>query len=160
VELVEVPILDGMLPDLLEPAVLANETVIINARAVASFAFYAGARKLGAGQLMSGAGADEVLMGNPEALGGVRARVAEDRQLARQVLRDPGDVEERESWDMEHGSLELRYGAWALRELILPPELRGARAHGLTVRTPYLSSRFAELALSLPALLLFREQTG
>ena len=160
VELVEVPILDGMLPDLLEPAVLANETVIINARAVASFAFYAGARKLGAGQLMSGAGADEVLMGNPEALGGVRARVAEDRQLARQVLRDLEDAEARDSWDMEPGSLELRYGAWALRELILPPELRGARAHGLTVRTPYLSSRFAELALSLPALLLFREQTG
>jgi asparagine synthase (glutamine-hydrolysing) len=61
---------------------------------------------------------------------------------------------------MEQGTLELRYGAWVLRELILPPELRGAQAHGLTVRTPYLSSRFAELALSLPAALLVREQTG
>jgi len=160
VELVEVPIPDAVLPDLLEPAVLANETAIINARAVASFAFYSGARKLGAGLLMSGAGADEVLMGNLDALGGVRARVAEDRELARQVLRDQADVEARESWGMEQGSLELRYGAWVLRELILPPELRGAQAHGLTVRTPYLSSRFAELALSLPAALLVREQTG
>jgi asparagine synthase (glutamine-hydrolysing) len=160
VELVEVSIPDPVLPDLLEPAVLANETAIINARAVASFAFYSGARKLGAEVLMSGAGADEVLMGNPEALAGARARVAEDRELARQVLRDLGTVEAGESWGTGLGSDELRYAAWVLRELILPPELRGARAHGLTVRTPYLSSHFAELALALPPELLAREQTG
>jgi asparagine synthase (glutamine-hydrolysing) len=170
-ELVEVSIPDTVLPDLLEPAVLANETAILNARAVASFAFYAEARRLGARLLMSGAGADEVLMGNPEALAGARARIAEDRALAAQVLRDVGPAEFGDSWDgtltpslsrRERGrsAEEIRYASWVLRELILPPELRGARAHGITVRTPYLAPRFAELALSLPSKLLAREQTG
>jgi asparagine synthase (glutamine-hydrolysing) len=171
VESVEVSIPDALLPDLFEPAVLANETAILNARAVASFAFYAEARKLGASLMMSGAGADEVLMGNPAALAGARARIAEDRALAEQVLRDPGPAELRDSWDNtltpalsrgERGqsSEELRYASWVLRELILPPELRGARAHGILVRTPYLDSRFAERALSLPAELLARDGTG
>ncbi len=172
VELVEVSIPDTVLPDLLEPAVLANETAILNARAVASFAFYAQARRLGASLMMSGAGADEVLMGNPGAPAGARARIMEDRALVEQVLRDSGPVELRDSWDStltparsrgERGqgsSDELRYASWVLRELILPPELRGARAYGILVRTPYLDPRFAELALSLPSKLLARDGTG
>ena len=156
VALVEVSIPDTVLPDLLEPAVVANETAILNARAVASFAFYAEARRLGALVLMSGAGADEVLMGNPEALAGARARIAEDRALAEQVLRDSGPSEPGDSWDGK----EILYASWVLREMILPPELRGARAHGVTVRTPYLAPHFAEFALSLPAELLAREGTG
>jgi len=171
VELIEASIPDALLPDLLEPAVLANETAILNARAVASFAFYAEARRLGAPMLMSGAGADEVLMGHPEALAGARARIAEDRALAEQVLRDPGPAQLGDSWDgtltpalsrRERGlpTEEIRYASWVLRELILPPELRGARAHGITVHLPYLAPRFSELALSLPSELLAREQTG
>jgi asparagine synthase (glutamine-hydrolysing) len=171
VELVEISIPDTVLPDLLEPAVVANETAILNARAVASFAFYAKARRLGAHLMMSGAGADEVLMGNPEALAGARARIAEDQVLAEQVLRNSEPSGSGDSWDgtltpalsrRERGQSmeELLYASWVLRELILPPELRGARAHGITVRTPYLVPRFADLALSLPARLLAHEGTG
>jgi asparagine synthase (glutamine-hydrolysing) len=66
-------------------------------------------------------------------------------------------------WDLvprEDASEELRHAAWVLRELILPPELRGARAHGVTVRTPYLEPGFARVALALPEALLVREDTG
>jgi asparagine synthase (glutamine-hydrolysing) len=159
-ELVEVSIPDTVLPDLFEPAVIANETAIINARAVASFAFYAEARRLGARLLMSGAGADEVLRGNPSALEGARARIAEDRALAEQVLRAPEPVERRDSWDGPVGSDEVRYASWVLRELILPPEVRGARAHGLLLRTPYLDAPFTEAALALPSDVLVRNGTG
>nr|WP_246357025.1 asparagine synthase C-terminal domain-containing protein [Pyxidicoccus fallax] len=168
VELVDVPIPDAVLPDLLEPAVLGNEQPIINARAVASFAFYAEARKHGASVLLSGAGADEVLLGNPSALSGARARVEEDRRLAREVLR-PSIVDNLGTnpevavpWALEpeDASEEVRYAAWVLRELVLPPELRGARAHGLTVRTPYLDAAFADVALSLPESALARDGAG
>jgi asparagine synthase (glutamine-hydrolysing) len=164
VELVDVPVPDARLPDLLEAAVISNETAILNARAVASFAFYAEARRLGAQVMLSGAGADEVLRGNPGALAGARARVEEDRRLALEVLR-PSAVDNLGAmpWDLapvEESSEELRHAAWVLRELILPPELRGARAHGITVRTPYLEPDFAEVALSLPEAVLVREDTG
>ncbi|MBZ4419729.1 asparagine synthase C-terminal domain-containing protein [Myxococcus sp. RHSTA-1-4] len=168
VELVDVPVPDAVLPDLFEPAVLSNETPLINARAVASFAFYAEARKRGASVLLSGAGADEVLMGNPEALTGAKARVEEDRRLAREVLR-PSAVDNLGTtstvempWALEssEASEEVRYAAWVLRELVLPPELRGARAHGLTVRTPYLDAGFADVALALPESTLVRDGAG
>lgn len=168
VEQVDVPIPDAVLPDLFEPAVLSNETPLINARAVASFAFYAEARKRGASVLLSGAGADEVLLGNPGALSSARARVEEDRRLAREVLR-PSAVDKlgttpdvKVPWAQEprEASEEVRYAAWVLRELVLPPELRGARAHGLTVRTPYLDPGFADVALALPESLLVRDDTG
>jgi len=199
VERVDVRIPDAVLPDLLEPAVLSNETPLINARAVASFAFYAEARRHGASVLLSGAGADEVLLGNPEALAGARARVEEDRSLAQAVLHSPAvgkpgassgtrvpDVKhwritnrssppwavgnvgahapDAPPWTLapeEAGRSEaLRYAAWVLRELVLPPELRGARAHGLAVRTPYLDSGFADLALALPMSVLVRGGVG
>ncbi len=198
VELVDVPVPDAVLPDLFEAAVLSNETPLINARAVASFAFYAEARRHGASVMLSGAGADEVLLGNPEALAGARARVEEDRRLAHEVLRtsqvanqDAGNgtrepaVEHRRAaskaspsstvgnlgtratedapWALspdEGRSEELRYAAWVLRELVLPPELRGARAHGLTVYTPYLDPGFANLALALPRSVLVRDGAG
>ncbi|MFP2923753.1 asparagine synthase-related protein [Pyxidicoccus sp. 3LG] len=165
VELVDVPIPDAVLPDLFEAAVLSNETALINARAVASFAFYAAARRLGASTMLSGAGADEVLLGNPEALTGARARVEEDRRLAREVLR-PGAVDNlgTSPWSLSAGDAdapeEVRHAAWVLRELVLPPELRGARAHGLTVRTPYLDPSFADVALALPESVLVRDGTG
>jgi asparagine synthase (glutamine-hydrolysing) len=168
VEQVDVPIPDAVLPDLLEPAVLSTETPLINARAVASFAFYAEARRRGASVLLSGAGADEVLLGNPQALAGARARVEEDRRLVREVLRPsavdnlgtPPDVEMPWALEPREASEEVRYAAWVLRELVLPPELRGARAHGLTVRTPYLDPGFADVALALPESLLMRDGTG
>jgi asparagine synthase (glutamine-hydrolysing) len=47
-----------------------------------------------------------------------------------------------------------------LRELILPPELRGAQAQGIALRTPYLDARFAGFALSLPVSLLVRDGFG
>lgn len=191
VELVDAPIPDAVLPDLLEPAVVSNESPVINARAVASFAFYGEARRQGASVMLSGAGADEVLLGNPEALAGARARVDEDRRLAREVLRplavsdagagteasarevrQPAPVdnlganpeEDRAPWALvpEEGtrSEEVRYAAWVLRELVLPPELRGARAHGLTVLTPYLDPGFVDVALSLPESVLVRDGAG
>ncbi|WP_223639776.1 asparagine synthase-related protein [Corallococcus sp. EGB] len=260
-ELVDVLIPDAVLPDLFEHAVLANQTVILNARAVASYVFYLEARRQGAGPvLLSGAGADEVLRGNPVAIASAKARVDEDRALAAQVLaavdnsratfradsRDhedlpraaqeavdksdrPGDgaphrdqeskpstrpatgapapenpgadqagarrgtsapvdnlraVSEGEDsdhapsappvdnlgtglaapWELPSEdallSEELRYAKWVLTELILPPELRGARAHGLTVRTPYLDEGFARMALALPESVLLREGFG
>ncbi len=170
VERVDVSVPDAVLPDLFEPAVLGNETPLINARAVASFAFYAEARRLGASTLLSGAGADEVLLGTPGALANARARVEEDRRLARAVLLPPAvdnlgttvDVQGGEPWVLEprEASEEVRYAAWVLRELVLPPELRGARAHGLTVRTPYLDPPFVDLALALPRSTLLREDAG
>ncbi|MFP2905245.1 asparagine synthase-related protein [Pyxidicoccus sp. 3LFB2] len=167
VELVDVPVPDAVLPDLFEAAVLSNETPLINARAVASFAFYAEARRHGATVMLSGAGADEVLLGNPEALAGARARVEEDRRLAHEVLpvgnlgtpapyAPPWALAPEEADRSE----ELRYAAWVLRELVLPPELKGARAHGLTVHTPYLDPGFASRALALPVSLLVREGGG
>ncbi|QAT88885.1 putative asparagine synthetase [Corallococcus coralloides] len=259
-ELVDVLIPDAVLPDLFEHAVLANQTVILNARAVASYVFYLEARRQGAGPvLLSGAGADEVLQGTPGALASAKARVDEDRALAARVLtavdnlrtpfragsRDhevpPGAArgavdnsgsaldgaphgdqeskpsaghvpsgsggcdqtvgrredstpvdnlrtvsEHRNSDHVSHGppvdnlgtvlaslpapwelsqeealpSEELRYAQWVLTELILPPELRGARAHGLTVRTPYLDEGFARVALALPESVLLRDGFG
>lgn len=215
-ERVDVPIPDALLPDLFEPAVIANESAILNARAVASFAFYAEAKRRGASVMVSGAGADEVLMGNPGARDSALARIEEDRRLARTVLRtsvdnlgrtpdgpwsqedspesadaargghtsqaiDPesadaalGGPRSQESTDASgaarggHASQEndaelseeVRYAAWVLRELVLPPELRGARAHGLTVHTPYLDSRFADVALAMPESSLSRDGVG
>ncbi|NOK16393.1 asparagine synthase-related protein [Corallococcus carmarthensis] len=264
-ELVDVLIPDAVLPDLFERAVLANQTVILNARAVASYAFYLEARRQGAGPvLLSGAGADEVLQGTPGAIASAKARVDEDRTLAMRALgfegmrlvdnlRAPfpagsrdhetppgvargavdnsgrplhgaprGDQEPKPStghfpsgdggrdqavgrredstpvdnlrtvsgglnsdhasrappvdnlgtvlaslpapWDLPSEealpSEELRYAKWVLTELILPPELRGARAHGLTVRTPYLDEGFARVALALPESVLMREGFG
>ncbi|MCY1032964.1 asparagine synthase C-terminal domain-containing protein [Corallococcus sp. BB11-1] len=285
-ELVDVRIPDAVLPDLFEQAVLANQTVILNARAVASFVFYLEALRMGAGPvLLSGAGADEVLQGTPGAMASAKARVDEDRALAVEVLRpgalaalvdeapvpttghgtvdnlrasfsgDPRDHEDglgapggavdnsgtplgqakardQESaaraaspagetgavpsgtrgrdqtvplrdglqpvdnlrgvsegvnsdhapvsppvdnlgdvlaalpapWELPpvdaSASGELRYAEWVLRELILPPELRGARAQGLTVRTPYLDPDFARMALALPESVLMRDGFG
>ncbi|WP_375755281.1 asparagine synthase-related protein [Corallococcus exercitus] len=260
-ELVDVLIPDAVLPDLFEHAVLANQAVILNARAVASYAFYREARRQGAGPvLLSGAGADEVLQGTPGALASAKARVDEDRTLAMRALgfeamalvdnlRAPfrgdshdhdaargavdnsgrplagaprGDQESKPStgrppsgndgsdqavgrredstpvdnlrtvsergnsdhasrgppvdnlgtvlaslpapWDLPSDDAlpteELRYAKWVLSELILPPELRGARAHGLTVRTPYLDEGFARVALALPESVLMRDGFG
>ncbi|AFE07713.1 putative asparagine synthetase [Corallococcus coralloides DSM 2259] len=261
-ELVDVLIPDSVLPDLFEHAVLANQTVILNARAVASYVFYLEAQRQGAGPvLLSGAGADEVLQGTPGVLAAAKARVDEDRTLAVRALgfeamaavdnlRAPfragsrdheeppgaargavdnsgspldgaphGDQESKpstghfpsgnggsdqalgrredstpvdnlrtvsEGWNSDHVSRgppvdnlgtglaapwelpqeealpseELRYAKWVLAELILPPELRGARAHGLTVRTPYLDEGFARVALALPESVLQRDGFG
>ncbi|RKG56125.1 asparagine synthase [Corallococcus sp. AB011P] len=264
-ELVDVLIPDTVLPDLFEHAVLANQTAILNARAVASYVFYLEARRQGAGPvLLSGAGADEVLQGTPGALASAKARVDEDRTLAVRALgfeamaavdnlRAPfpagsrdheeppgaargavdnsgrpldeaphGDQESKPStghfpsgndgsdqavgrredsipvdnlrtvserrnsdhaprgppvdnlgtvlaslpapWELPQEdalpSEELRYAKWVLAELILPPELRGARAHGLTVRTPYLDEGFARVALALPESVLQRDGFG
>ncbi|MBZ4333924.1 asparagine synthase C-terminal domain-containing protein [Corallococcus sp. AS-1-12] len=249
-ELVDVLVPDAVLPDLFEHAVLANQTVILNARAVASYVFYREARRQGAGPvLLSGAGADEVLQGTPGVLGSAKARVDEDRALAARVLvavdnswtslragsRDhgaargavdnsgrarsealEGDQESKPSipsgnlgsdqavgpredptpvdnlrtvseggsddhapralpvdnlgtglaapWELPSEdalpSEELRYAKWVLSELVLPPELRGARAHGLTVRTPYLDEGFARVALALPESVLLRDGFG
>ncbi|RKH04544.1 asparagine synthase [Corallococcus sp. CA053C] len=315
-ELVDVRIPDAVLPDLFEQAVITNRAVILNARAVASFAFYREAHRQGAGPvLLSGAGADEVLRGTPGAMTSAKARVDEDRALAMEVLRHdapavmdalreafpggardqahamdsgrhnpregrahamdasnhdapavvdnlrapfPGGARDHEEapgarrgavdnpgtpsrkapgsdqksdtrteppagesrpappeaggcdqpagprsaqqpvdnlrgvsegvnsdhalpsppvdnlgamlaampppWDLtpEEGpeSEELRYAEWVLRELILPPELNGARAHGLTVRTPYLDAGFTEAALALPESVLLRDGFG
>ncbi|WP_095956788.1 asparagine synthase-related protein [Corallococcus macrosporus] len=173
VELVDVAIPDAVLPELFEPAVLSQETAILNARAVASFAFYAEARRQGAVTLLSGAGADEVLMGNPEALVGATARVREDRRLAREVLR-PGPVDNLGvdqrarllPWeaglapgDEDHPE-EVRYAAWVLWELVLPPELRSASTQGVKVHTPYLDAGFADAALALPRDVLARHDAG
>ncbi|MHA7634677.1 asparagine synthase-related protein [Corallococcus sp. M7] len=249
-ELVDVPIPDAVLPDLFEHAVLANQAVILNARAVASYVFYLEARRQGAGPvLLSGAGADEVLQGTPGVLVSAKARVDEDRALAAQVLAPvdnswaspradshdhgaargavdnsgrarseapDGDQESKPSipsgnrgsdqavgppedstpvdnlrtvsergnddhaprsppvdnlgtglpapWELPQEDAlpteELRYAKWVLTELILPPELRGARAHGLTVRTPYLDEGFARVALALPESVLMRDGFG
>ncbi len=111
-------------------------------------------------------------MGNPDALAGARARVEEDRASRRGAAETGPSAAwgqlgtEPSPWPLSRrerglGSEELRYAAWVLRELVLPPELRGARAHGLTVRTPYLDPRFANLALALPSKsVLVREGTG
>ncbi|MBJ6760485.1 asparagine synthase C-terminal domain-containing protein [Myxococcaceae bacterium JPH2] len=169
VEQVDVPIPDACLPDLFEPAVRANPRVILNARAIASFAFYAEAKRLGVGPVMlSGAGADEVMLGNPRARANARAQVDEDRKLAARVLRHPAPEFALDSttmpWDLgpweANRSDEVRHAAWVLRELVLPPELCGARAHGLTVRTPYLDEAFARFTLALPASLLVRGDLG
>jgi asparagine synthase (glutamine-hydrolysing) len=171
VELVDAPIPDAVLPDLFEPAVLSNEAPLINARAVASFAFYAEARTRGASVMLSGAGADEVLLGNPNALAGAHARVDEDRRLAREVLRPsavddlgPKHDTDRAPWALVPEDVkrpeEVRCAAWVLRELVLPPELRGARAHGLTVLTPYLDPDFMKEALALPESVLVRDGVG
>nr|WP_256572118.1 asparagine synthase C-terminal domain-containing protein [Myxococcus guangdongensis] len=208
VEHVDVPIPDAVLPELFEQAVLANESPILNARAIASFAFYAEARRHGASVMLSGAGADEVLMGNPGALTAAMARIEEDRRLVQTVLRPsvdklrmghsrlsaPGSAGAEEdrrrsldavdnlraspparvaealtvdnvgtapwSFSDTSASEEVCYAAWVLRELVLPPELRGARAHGITVHTPYLDTRCADVALALPESSLRREGVG
>lgn len=126
VELVDVPIPDAVLPDLFEPTVIATETPILNARVIASFAFYAAARLLGASTMLSGAGADEVLLGNPNAMASAAARIEEDRRLARTVLRAPVDNlgnTQAMPWSLggEEATEEVRYAAWVLRELVLPP---------------------------------------
>ncbi|MBT3221346.1 MAG: hypothetical protein HN348_19865 [Proteobacteria bacterium] len=73
-----------------EAAVLACEAPIFNHRAVSKFLLYKEAAKNGVTRLLSGVGADEVLMGNPAAMAatGLPTPIQQRRRLVDTVFRE------------------------------------------------------------------------
>lgn len=151
------------LPAALRDAVLAMEGPIINVRAVARYLLYGevardprwGGR---APRILSGAGADELLLGQPSGWArspgpwpGWARHVAEEAPLWEALLRRPppppsprppqtgGDPSERVA--------RLRRQT---AELVLASEVRAGAAWGVAVSLPFLASLPAAAALALP----------
>jgi asparagine synthase (glutamine-hydrolysing) len=158
-EHVLVRVSESELPELTERAVRACEEPLWNGRAVARWQFFRGARAAGAGSLLSGTGADELLCGHPSALRSLHDRLERERALARRLL--PGDFAPPSP---EVGSTLSERRRFVLERILpdstLPPETRGSRSVGLDVRLPYLDASLADYALALPIELLVRGDLG
>lgn len=143
------------LPEKFEAAVLASETVLWNPRAVAFYRlFCAMAEKHDV--VMSGVGADELLMGHPSMIQGhegappIARRFEDDRRLIRRLLADDFQVPEpadRPAMAVDEArQLMVRT---TLRHDVLPMGARGSLAPDLEVVFPYLDSQVAAFALGL-----------
>jgi asparagine synthase (glutamine-hydrolysing) len=151
----EVQLRDEELPAAFPRAVLACEDTLWNGAAAAKLLFFEVLAAQRETEVLSGAGADEVLCGNPAGLLGSVARLAAERAVA-QTLVDPEALPERVS-DPPAPSrtpslIELQDRALreTLPESTLPPECRTATRAGLRVRLPFLDLAFAERALRVP----------
>lgn len=163
-----VEVSEAELPSLAEATIRACECVIYNARAMSKFAFH---REVARHEthLLSGFGADDLLMGSPASLA-VEAAVPrfvrerdDERELARFLLK--------REWSrrLRLPEFSVECGARGARELMLetvmahsglPVETLTGLAHGLEVRMPYLDAEFAALALALQPEHLMRENLG
>ncbi|KAA0215474.1 asparagine synthase [bacterium] len=163
-----IEISESELPPLAEATIRACECVIYNARAMSKFAFH---REVARHEthLLSGFGADDLLMGSPAGLtleAGVPRFVLErepERELGRFLLK--------REWSrrLRPAEFGVQQGAAGARELMLetvmahsglPVETLTGLAHGLDVRMPYLDSEFAALALALQPAHLMRDNLG
>jgi asparagine synthase (glutamine-hydrolysing) len=157
-------------------AVLATESLLLNARAVGKHRLREAAQREGVEALLSGAGADELFHGNPGAL--VRAGAAgtprplaeleQDAALVRSLLA-PAFASEIEA---QHPGAPA-WAAWTprrcreiclrlvLREVTLPAECAPARTPaGFAVHLPYLDDELVALARSVPDAVWLRDATG
>lgn len=154
VEQVTVELGEAELPDRFEAAVLAAEAPLWNGKAVASLLFFERCRAAGAGTLVSGCGADEVLCGQPGAMSACDERAALERRMAAAILLPavrarlgplPPRAQRSDLLEDQSRLIET-----VLPESTLVPECRLSAAAGVVVRLPYLDATFARLALSLP----------
>jgi asparagine synthase (glutamine-hydrolysing) len=144
-------------------AILACESLIFNGRAVAKYLFYRALSTRGINTILSGVGADEIFMGDPEALemstGEPRfvARMRPDFALAESLLR--ARWQERLARfalpPAPAGEAGLGFARevllrTVLPDLTLPPECHSAARFGIDVRLPYLDREVVEFALRLP----------
>ncbi len=154
------------LPDSFVEAVEATETLLFNGRCVAKYLFQrvvAGHEKT----LLSGAGADEVLMGFPAALRSaegappIAVMFDADRRLIRKVLAEdflPPEFETPGAMSM-HEARDLTL-TLSLPEHVLPFECRAAAALGMEVLLPYLDEKLSSFALGLGETDLIRDAVG
>jgi asparagine synthetase B (glutamine-hydrolysing) len=160
VPLIEVELPEADLPDLFPAAVLAAEEPIWNGRGVARLAFFRALRSAGVTlPVLSGVGADELLLGD---LGGLRAgrrRQAREAALVH-TLGLPGVAAEPLPIDLSRGAARRDAALRLLPESTLPPECRLSRDAGLVVALPFLADGPAALALGFPEDLLVRGELG
>jgi len=153
-----IPVSDRRLVDAFEGAVLASESLLFNARAVARHVMHRELARAGVSAVLSGVGADEVLMGVPNAASGVGRATMDDALLDR-ILRGvtarpcrlvPQTLEEARAFQLGR----------SLPRLVLPPETRAAAAAGIRVRLPFLHPRVTARALGLGAPQLVHGELG
>lgn len=162
-----VTVLEENLPEHALAAVRACEDLLWNGRAVAAHRFFRAIHDAGDTALLSGAGADEVLCGNPVALCSFEARARDEHALAFSLLqpsvaervRLPPPTPPPPSVDplIWRQHLFLRS---VLPDSTLPPECRASAAEGVEVRLPYLDREVAAFCLALPLSLRARGETG
>jgi asparagine synthase (glutamine-hydrolysing) len=155
------------LPERTPDAVCACEALLWNGRAVARHRFY---QAIGAGgdtAVVSGVGADEVLLGHPAGLRGFEERAEAERALVIALVHPAAAARlpERPAFAAPAGVDPLVWRQHVvIRDVLpdstLPPECRAAAAEGVEVRLPYLDREVAEHCLRLPLRLRVRGETG
>ncbi len=144
------------LPDAFEAAVKACEIPIFNGRSVASYLLYEVIGQAGDEVVLSGIGADEVLMGEPARLlateeEALHARHLRDQALVRKMLLPEWAILQ----SMPTQPIDMEQVRNLLIQRVLPAELssecRSGQAHGVEVLMPYLDHTFASFALGIPA---------
>ena len=163
VALREIAVDAAELPDAFEAAVLATGHLIWDPRGVAKHLLWL---RSGARRALSGVGADEVLMGQPAAVGvvggvpGFAAWGVEERTIGRALLVDGApEPEHLPQVSDSPGARELLLRG-VLPSATLPVEVASARSAGVDVRLPYLDPEFVAVALGLPARELIRGAFG
>lgn len=165
-EHVVVPVSEEDLPAGLVETVVACEDLIWNGRAVASHRLFRGIREAGETVVLSGAGADEILCGNPSALWSFEERLEAESALARSLLTGKAASSLRPRARPAPPGVDalvarqLAFLRTVLPESTLVPECRASAAEGVEVRLPYLDLDVAELCLRLPPPLRARGGTG
>jgi asparagine synthase (glutamine-hydrolysing) len=159
---VVVHVAEESLPDHVGEAVAACEEPIWNGGAVARLLFFRQLRQAGEPGLLSGAGADELLCGNPAAMRSLPARRRLARELAEELLtlraRAQLGTFVEPAQDLE--SLRRELVSHVLPSSTLVPECRASAAERLEQRLPYLHDAFAGAALALPAAACVRGEVG
>ena len=148
-----VEVADEELTDGFEAAVQAAETLVCNGRAIRRQVMYRMIAEHGDRWVLSGVGADLLLMGDPLAFEGVPGgRFMGDRDLTRKLL-DPAFAVP------PHNPLPARNAEEARDKLLsdwlpletMPLTAHGPTAYGVDVLLPYLARPVVELALGLKA---------
>jgi asparagine synthase (glutamine-hydrolysing) len=167
-ELRVINIAEARLPEAFEDAVLAAEVPLNDARAIAKHLFYIEVATAGEKLVLSGAGADEVFLGNPLVAAALPAALVAERTLGREVLREKAAPAPATASPPNRGAtleedLELARTAYVERVLpgwTLPAEVRTAARVGLEVLLPYLDDAVAAIGISAPLERLVRGDQG
>ena len=148
---------EAMLPDRFEDAVRASESLIFNARAVAHYILFETIAESGATQVISGVGADELLMGHPGRITAGEAKPAPlqalhlaDQRIMRKLLADefhvgePGPIQPLDRAGVREIALTR-----ILPHLTLPVVSRAAATFGQELILPFLAPQVVSLGLGL-----------
>jgi asparagine synthase (glutamine-hydrolysing) len=147
----ELAVSEADLPGAFADTVVANEAPVINGRAVALHLAWRALAAAGEKRVMTGAGADEILLGNALALATWPVDRFVEGEIGRSLLRAGAPAAPGEPplpAESVHEA-QLRALAEQLPDVTLPPE-RAARAAGVEPLAPFLDRGVAELALALP----------